>query len=87
MTDRTWLDNNGHPHSTALRVEERYHRISQNLLELTVTINDPLIYTEPWLSRDGLPLKLLPPGTDVIEMIYAASEAQAYKEFISSQSR
>ena len=87
LTDRTWLDNNGHPHSTALRVEERYQRTSQNSLELTVTIDDPLVYTEPWLSRDGLVLKLLPPGTDVIEMIYAASEAQAYKEFISSQSR
>ncbi len=87
LTERTWLDNNGHPHSTALHVEERYHRVSRNTLELTVTIDDPLVYTEPWLSRNGLPLKLLPPGTDVMEMIYAASEAQAYKQFISSQTR
>ena len=54
---------------------------------LTVTIDDALVYTKPWLSRDRLPLKLLPTGTDMLEMIYAASEAQAYKESISSKTR
>lgn len=87
LDDRTWLDNNGSPHSTALRVEERYHRVNQNTLELTVTINDPLAYAQPWVSRDRLPLKRLPPQTDVLEMIYAASEAQAYKQSISSQAK
>ena len=35
--DRTWLDNAGSPHSNDLKVEERYHRVSRDFLELTVT--------------------------------------------------
>lgn len=85
--DRTWLDNSGNPHSVDLRVEERYHRVNQNTLELTVTLNDPQVYTRPWIARDSLPLRLLPPDTDLMEMIPSASEAQAYHEFISSQTR
>jgi hypothetical protein len=84
---RTWLDNNGHPHTEALRVEERYHRVNHNTLELTVVIDDRLAYTKPWLSRNRLPLKRLPPDTDVMEIIYAASEAQSFGQSISSQAK
>ena len=85
LDDRTWVDNSGSPHSTDLRVEERYRRVSQNVLELTVTIDDPKIYTKPWLARNKLPLRLVPAGVDLMEMIPAASEAQAYTKDISSQ--
>ncbi len=85
LDDRTWLDNSGSPHSTDLRVEERYHRVSQNVLELTVTIDDPKVYTRPWLARNKLPLHLMPPNVDLMEMIPSASEAQAYTKEISSQ--
>jgi len=85
LDDRTWIDNDGDPHSTALRVIERYRRVNQNTLELTVTIDDPQIYTKPWLVRNGMPLRLLPAGTDWMEMIPAASEAQAYQRAVVSQ--
>jgi hypothetical protein len=78
--ERTWLDNAGNPHSDQLRVEERYHRVNQNALELTVTIDDPKAYTKPWVGRDKLPLRLLPPDTDLMEMIPSASEAAAYRK-------
>jgi hypothetical protein len=68
-------------------VIERYQRVSQNTLELTVTIDDPLVYTKPWMARNKLPLKLLPAGTDLMEMIPSASEAQAYTRTISSQTK
>ena len=87
LDPRTWIDNNGHPHSEALHVVERYRRVNLNTLELTVTIDDPLVYTKPWLSRERLPLKRLPAETDVLEMIYSASEAQEYKESIASQAK
>lgn len=61
LDDRTWLDNSGNPHSTALRVVERYQRINQNTLELTAIIDDPEVYTKPWMARNRLPLKLMPP--------------------------
>ena len=85
MDDRTWVDNDGDPHSTALRVTERYHRVNQNTLELTVTIDDPQAYTKPWLIRNRMPLRLLPAGTDLMEMIPSASEAQAYQRAVVSQ--
>ena len=80
MDERTWLDNAGHPHSASLRVEERYHRVNSNLLELTVTIDDPVVYTKPWTPRNKLPLRLLPANTDLMEMIPSASEAQTAAE-------
>jgi hypothetical protein len=87
MDDRTWLDNSGNPHSDQMRVEERYHRANQNTLELTVTIDDPKTYTKPWVPRNKLPLRLLPPGTDLMEMIPSASEAAAYRKAMADPSR
>jgi hypothetical protein len=87
LDERTWIDNSGYPHSTSLRVTERYQRVSQNTMELTVTIDDPEIYTKPWMARNRLPLKLMPAGTDLMEMIPSASEAQAYTKTISSQTK
>jgi hypothetical protein len=39
------------------------------------------------MARNRLPLKLLPAGTDLMEMIPSASEAQAYTKTISSQTK
>ena len=75
--ERTWLDNAGNPHSDQLRVEERWHRVSDTRLELTVTINDPKTYTRPWVALDKLPFAPLPITTDLMEMMNAASEVQA----------
>lgn len=52
-----------------------------------MTIDDPKVYTKPWLVRNRMPLRLLPPGTDLIEMIPSASEAQAYTEAVASQTK
>jgi hypothetical protein len=87
MTDRTWVDSGGYPHSEALRVQERYTRTSANMIELTVTINDPLVYTKPWISRDRLPLKRLPDNTDFLEQIYAASEVTGFKEDVAAKAK
>lgn len=83
LDERTWLDNAGDPHSSEMRVEERYHRVDRDTLELTVKIDDAKAYTTPWLARDKLHLKLLPATTDIMEMICAPSEAEAYKKVIA----
>ncbi len=36
---------------------------------MTVTIDNPKTYTKPWLGRDRLPLRLLLPDTDLVEII------------------
>ena len=82
--ERTWLDNAGDPHSSELRVEERYHRVNRDILELTVKIDDPKIYTEPWLGRDKFPLTWMPSDTDIVEMICAPSEAEEYKKVMAN---
>jgi hypothetical protein len=46
----SWLDNNGHPHSDALRATERFHRLNFGHMEVEVTINDPKYYSKPWTS-------------------------------------
>jgi hypothetical protein len=78
--ERTWLDNAGDPHSAEMRVEERYHRVDRDTMELTVKIDDPKTYAAPWLARDKLRLKLMPADTDILEMICAPSEAEEYKK-------
>jgi hypothetical protein len=85
--DRTWLDNAGNPHSNSLHVEERYRRVNQRALELTVTLDDPLVYTKPWTALDKLTINLMPNGTDLMEMIPSASEAAAYRRVIASEAK
>ena len=76
--ERTWIDNGGRPHSDELRVEERFHRVNHDILELTVTIDDPKIYTKPWLALDKSPLRLQPPDFDIREQVCSPSELADY---------
>jgi hypothetical protein len=50
FNDRTWLDHDGHPHTEALRVTERYRRRDFGNLELQVTFSDPAAYAKPWTA-------------------------------------
>ena len=49
--DRTWLDHFGYPHSDEMRLEERYHRLDRDNMQLVMTLTDPNIYTKPWVSE------------------------------------
>jgi hypothetical protein len=50
MDERTWLDNIGHPHTENIRITERYRRPTFDTLELQMTITDPTVYSQPWVS-------------------------------------
>ena len=78
--ERTWLDKGGRPHSEDLRVEERFHRASRDLLELTVIIDDPKMYAKPWVAMNKFPMKLLPPDFDVREQMCSVSEYMKYNK-------
>lgn len=82
--ERTWVDRAGRPHSADLLVEERFHRVDHDNLELTVTINDPKMYTKPWVALDRLPFKLRPDNFDVREMICSPSEFAEYNKVIGN---
>ena len=82
--DRTWVDRAGRPHSADLRVEERFHRADRDHLELTVTIDDPKMYTRPWVALDRFRFELQPPSFDVREMICSPSEFAEYNKLIGN---
>lgn len=48
LDERPWLDEEGHPRSAMARIQERYTRVDQYNLQLTVTVDDPKFYTKPW---------------------------------------
>lgn len=82
MDPRTWLDNVGRPHSDALRVEERWHRVDYDTLELTLTIDDPKFYTQPWKALDRHVFHREPDGHDMYEVICSATEVAEYNRLI-----
>ena len=51
IKDLTWIDRLGHPHSDALRVEERIRRVSPKRLDVDLTFDDPKTYTKPWKGK------------------------------------
>jgi len=65
FNETTWATEQGHPRSQNAIVEERYHRIDHDNLELTVTIDDPKSYTKPF---------------EVIKQIYTWSPKQDFEE-------
>jgi hypothetical protein len=80
---RTWVDNAGRPHSGEMTIEERFHRVSADQLELTVTLTDPLFYSKPWVALDKFPMTRVPDTYHVREMICSPSEYQQYlKTFV-----
>jgi hypothetical protein len=56
--ERTWLDHFGFPHSAEMRVEERYRKIAADKIELIMTVDDPKIYANPFLSDKKIFRKL-----------------------------
>jgi len=80
--DRVWLDSTGRPISDALRVEETWHRVNHDRLELSVKLDDPKMYTRPWVSMDKFPMKLQDPHTDVGEMYCSPSELEKYNKLM-----
>jgi hypothetical protein len=81
--ERTWLDAAGRPHSDALRVEERYQRVDRDHLVLTVTIDDPKMYTKPWTALK-IPLRLQSPNFDIREMECVPSENALYNKMFAN---
>ena len=66
FNDRTWLDHDGHPHTEALRMTERYRRRDFGHIDLDVTLSDPAIYARPWTVKVRAELA---PDTEMIEWV------------------
>ena len=81
MDEDTWLDSAGHPHSTDLHVTERYTRMDHNTLEVTVAVDDPKVFTKPFVM--GKTVYKWIPDQEFEEQLCIPSEAQAYADAIA----
>jgi hypothetical protein len=79
--DGTWLDNEGHPHSSDMHVTERYTRVDHDTLELIVTVDDPKIYTKPFVL--GRTVFKWIPEQDFEEQLCIPSQSQLYTDLIA----
>ena len=66
FNDRGWLDIEGHPHTDALRITERFRRRDFGHMDLELTIDDPKTFTRPFSFRLD---KTLAPDTDLLESV------------------
>ncbi len=48
FNDKSWLDVEGHPHTEALRITERFRRRDFGHMDLDITIDDPKTFTRPF---------------------------------------
>jgi hypothetical protein len=69
--DRTWLDVTGHPHTEALHVTERFHRLNTGQMKLEMTFDDPKAYARPWTIAVDAHLE---PDTELLEFICNENE-------------
>ena len=74
----------GRPHSSDLKVEETFHRADADTLELSVMIEDPKMYTKPWMALNKLKFYLRPVDFDVREMMCSPSELEEYDKFLGN---
>lgn len=84
LDERTWLDNAGRPHTANLRVEERFHRVDSDTLELTLTIDDPEYYKQPWQALNKFVLHRLPDDFDMGESACSPSAIPGYQKLLDN---
>jgi hypothetical protein len=60
LDDRTWLLRDGTPHSMDAVVTERYTRVDHNTLRVSISIEDPKIFTKPSFTLGTFVYKWVP---------------------------
>jgi hypothetical protein len=81
--DRTWLDHDGHPHTEALRIMERYRRRDFGHLDIDVTLSDPKAYTKPWTVSVKAELA---PDTEMIEFVCGEKNTTSLEHWVGKAS-
>lgn len=51
FNDKTWIDRRGVPHSDQLKLIERMHVNEEGLLQIDITVEDPIAFTETWSGQ------------------------------------
>ena len=84
VDERPWLDEAGRPRSSSARIQERYTRVDEHNMQLTVTIDDPKYYTKPWTWMRANFYWVL--GQDFAETFCIPSEGIEYRDSLAKPS-
>jgi len=84
LDERTWLDEAGHPHTAMAHIQERYTRVDQYNMQVTVTVDDPKYYTKPFavMKANFYWMK----AQEFSESFCVPSEAIEYRDTLSKPS-
>lgn len=78
FNDQSWLDNDGHPHSDQMKLEERFTRVDHDTMQSKMTLTDPVAYTAPWVS--DVEVWKIRPKQAMREDLCAPSDEATYKD-------
>jgi hypothetical protein len=65
FNDKTWLDWSGLAHSEALHLVERYQRLDQKTMRVSITVDDPKAYTQSFTVQRMFTLEPWDIGEDI----------------------
>ncbi len=68
---KAWIDQAGHPSTSALRLTERFTRRDFGHMDMEITIDDPNVYAKPWTISGQFVLKA---DTELLEFICEENE-------------
>jgi hypothetical protein len=66
ITERTWLDDSGYPHSDDMKITERIQRPDFGRMTIEFTFDDPKTYSKPWTVT--IPFDLMA-DTELLEYV------------------
>jgi hypothetical protein len=80
FNDKEWVDLYGNPRTPTTHLTERYRRLNHDTLEQQIIIEDPKVYTKPWVSPPKL--HKLEPGWELAEWFCVLDENHDYDQVV-----
>jgi hypothetical protein len=84
LDGRAWLDEWGTPYTDFTEITERWRRVDANTIEMTITVNDPELYSEAWTSDTKTFARQTPDSAngELMEQIFAPIDEIEFNERI-----
>lgn len=80
FNDKEWVDLYGNPRTPTTHLTERYRRLNHETLEQQIIIDDPKVFTKPWVSPPKL--HKLEPGWEIAEWFCVLDENKDYDQVV-----
>jgi len=80
FNDKEWVDLYGNPRTSTTHLTERYRRLDHDTLEQQIIIDDPRVYTKPWVSPPKR--HKLEPGWELAEWFCVLDENKDYDNVV-----